>query len=117
MLSYFFSGEVKLRNPDWRNGQALSDVFRFSAYPVSGQVRTLAHRPQLLLCGSWAVIGFELAFPLAIFQAHLLCAALGVGLAFHLANAMLFGLNRFVWSWLAAYPSIIWLQTRIEQLI
>ena len=33
--------------------------------------------------------------------------------AFHLSNAMLFGLNRFFWIWLCAYPSLIWLQARL----
>jgi hypothetical protein len=38
---------------------------------------------------------------------------LALAAAFHLANACLFGLNRFFWVWLAAYPSLIWLQHRI----
>jgi hypothetical protein len=25
----------------------------------------------------------------------------------------LFGLNRFVWVWIAAYPSLFWLQDRL----
>ena len=32
---------------------------------------------------------------------------------FHLANACLFGLNRFFWTWLAVYPAIVWLQDRV----
>ena len=32
---------------------------------------------------------------------------------FHFANACLFGLNRFFWIWLAAYPSLLWLQQRV----
>ena len=35
VLSYFIAGWVKIVNPQWRNGHALQDVFRFSAYPVS----------------------------------------------------------------------------------
>jgi len=35
---------------------------------------------------------------------------------FHLGNACIFGLNRFFWVWLAAYPSILWLQGRILDL-
>jgi hypothetical protein len=42
-------------------------------------------------------------------------AALALTAAFHLANACLFGLNRFLWVWLAAYPSLIWLQARVDQ--
>jgi hypothetical protein len=32
---------------------------------------------------------------------------------FHFVNACLFGLNRFFWIWLAAYPSLLWLQQRV----
>jgi hypothetical protein len=42
-----------------------------------------------------------------------LWAALGIAVLFHLANACLFGLNRFVWVWIAAYPAILWLQSRL----
>ena len=110
VLSYFISGQVKIANPDWRSGQALRDVFRFSAYPVSEELRTLAHRPRLLWGAGWAVMLFEVAFPLALLDVRLSVAALGLAAAFHVANACLFGLNRFVWVWIASYPAILWLQ-------
>lgn len=113
ILSYVISGWVKLVNPDWRKGQALCDVFAFSAYPVSEGLRRLADRRALLRGGSWLVIGFEVAFPLALLTQPTLFAALFIGAGFHLANACLFGLNRFFWIWLAAYPSLIWLQDRL----
>ena len=112
-LSYFISGWVKLVNADWRTGTALSDVFAFSAYPVAENMRVLAHSPRLLLTASWAVIAFEVAFPLALFTPLSLIAALAIAATFHLANACLFGLNRFFWIWLAAYPSLIWFQARV----
>ena len=113
VLPYFISGRVKQGNPDWRRGVALRDVFAFSAYPVSEGLRGYARRPRLMLAMSWAVILFELAFPASLLHPDLLIAALVAALAFHLANACLFGLNRFVWAWLAAYPSLIWLQDRV----
>lgn len=116
-LSYFISGRVKIVNPDWRNGQALQDVFAFSAYPVSDALRALAHHHRLLLAASWAVIVLELLFPFALLHPTALNAALVLTAVFHVANACLFGLNRFVWAWLAAYPSLIWLQTRVDQLV
>ncbi len=115
MMSYFFSGQVKIVNPEWRSGRALRDVFSFSAYPVSQSLRRLADRPRWLWCGSWAVMLFEVLFPLSLLNATLLIFALGVAAAFHLANACLFGLNRFVWFWIASYPSILWLQARLVQ--
>ncbi len=114
VLSYFVSGWVKIVNPEWRSGRALQDVFDFSAYPVSESLRSWANRPRLLCLMSWAVMLFELLFPLALLTHGTLIVALVIAAAFHLANACLFGLNRFFWVWLAAYPSILWLQDRIS---
>ena len=109
-LSYFISGWVKLLNPEWRSGRALRDVFQFSAYPVSENLRAFSNRPTLCWTMSWAVILFELLLPLSLLHQNLLIAALGIAALFHLANACLFGLNRFFWIWLAAYPSLLWFQ-------
>ncbi len=113
VLSYFISGWVKVVNPEWRNGRALRDVFEFSAYPVSESLRRWAQRPQWLLYMSWTVMLLELLFPLSLLTASSLYVALVIAASFHLANACLFGLNRFFWIWIAAYPSLLWLQQRI----
>ena len=112
VLSYFISGQVKIANPEWRSGQALTEVFRFSAYPVSEDLRGLSDRPRLLWAAGWAVMLFELAFPLALLDHHVLAASLVLAAGFHVANACLFGLNRFVWVWISSYPAILWLQDR-----
>jgi len=113
LLSYFISGWVKIINPDWRSGQALKHVFSFSAYPASERLRSLAHYPKLLYIASWAVIIFELLFPLTLLTQTTLVIGLSVAALFHFTNACLFGLNRFFWIWIAAYPAVIWLQHRL----
>ena len=52
ILSYFVSGQIKILNPDWRFGQALADVFAFSAYPVSENLRALAKHPNIMFSAS-----------------------------------------------------------------
>lgn len=113
ILSYFQSGWVKVVNPEWRSGRALQQVFALSAYAVSENVRLWAGRPQVLLAMSWSVMVFELLFPLALFNQTLLIVALSIAALFHLANACLFGLNRFFWIWPAAFPVIMWFQSRL----
>ncbi len=115
ILSYFISGWVKIINPDWRNGRALNDVFRFSAYPASESMRNWANYPRILFAMSWAAILFEIVFPVTLFHRITLYIALFIAAGFHFSNACFFGLNRFFWIWLAAYPSLIWLQGRIFQ--
>ncbi|NOX96429.1 MAG: HTTM domain-containing protein [Alphaproteobacteria bacterium] len=113
VLSYFIAGWVKIINPEWRNGRALQDVFRFSAYPVSEALRKWADWPRLLCLMSWGVMLFELLFPLTLLTQTTLVIGLIIAATFHFTNACLFGLNRFFWIWLAAYPAILWLQQRI----
>lgn len=113
VLSYVVSGAVKLRNPAWRRGQALCDVFEMSIYPVSEDLRALARHPRLMGAGSWAVMVFEVGFPLALLSLWSTALALAAAASFHLANAVFFGLNRFVWAWVAAFPSLLWAQVRI----
>ena len=110
VLSYTMAGWVKLANPDWRNGQALMDVFAFSVYPVSEELRAWADAPRTLLALSWVLIAFEVLFPLALVDSTALVAALGAALVFHIVNACVFGLNRFVWIWVAGYPCLLWFQ-------
>ncbi len=113
VLSYFIAGWVKIVNPQWRSGQALADVFAFSAYPVSESLRGWVQRPALLCVMGWMVMLFELLFPFTLLTQPTLILGLVIAAAFHFANACLFGLNRFLWIWLAAYPSILWLQGRL----
>ncbi len=113
VLSYFISGWVKIVNPEWRSGRALCDVFQFSAYPVSESLRAWHQSPKLLSIASWWVMLFELLFPFSLISSYTLTIALIITASFHFANACFFGLNRFFWIWLSAYPSIIWFQGRI----
>lgn len=112
-FSYFQSGYIKIINADWRSGQALADVFAITAYPVSEHARRWAKSPQLMFVMSWSVMVFELLFPLSLLNQYALITALAIAATFHLANACLFGLNRFFWIWPAAYPIILWFQSRL----
>ncbi len=112
VFSYFFSGWVKIVNPEWRSGRALCDVFQFSVYPASESLRQWSKSPRVLFVMAWGVMIFELIFPLLLLSRVSLIIALIIAAAFHFANACLFGLNRFFWIWIAAYPSILWFQSR-----
>jgi hypothetical protein len=116
VFSYFKSGWSKVIHRDWRTGQALVDVFEFSVYPASEATRRWASRPRLLCAAGWAVILLELLFPLALLSPAALTIFLVLAMSFHVANFVLFGFNRFVWVWAAAYPSLIWLEARLDLL-
>ncbi len=113
VLSYVVSGWIKVKNAQWRSGQALAEVFSHSIYPRSRRVQNLHKRPKLVFWGAWSVMLLELIFPLTLFWHGALFVALALAFCFHMANAILFGLNRFVWAWVSAYPALIWFQSRL----
>lgn len=114
IMSYFIAGLVKIINPDWRSGQALKDIFHFSAYPMSEEMRSLKDKSNWHLALSWFIIAAELLFPCIFINQIFLCIFLIIAFSFHVANTVIFGFNRFLWIWLAAYPSVIWLFARVH---
>lgn len=105
-LSYFVAGVVKLRGRRWRDGTALFEFVRCTRYqaPAAAQ-RWLARRP-VAVAASWAVMLFDTGFPLALLHPTACHVVLALALLFHLANVWLFGLNRFLFAWAAAWPAV-----------
>lgn len=107
VLSYVIAGIVKLRVRGWRDGTALAQLLTAPQYRVAPGVRRVLHRRGVALGASWAVITFECGFPAALAAPELAIALLAIAGTFHLGNAVVLGLNRFVWAWLAAYPALL----------
>ena len=110
VLSYFIAGVAKLRNENWRRGLAIRNLMRSNAaYTVFAPARRLANSGTLCLAASWAIILFEVAFPAVLllpWEGKL--AMLSAGLLFHITNAVVLGLNRFIWAWGATYPALLY---------
>jgi hypothetical protein len=105
-LSYFKAGWIKLRNSNWRHGRALPAFLRSNIYERSPRLEGLAAHRNFSVAASWTIILFEVSFPVAVLNSHLTLVYMAAGLAFHAGNAYVFGLNRFFFAWLAAYPAI-----------
>lgn len=109
VLSYALAGVVKLRNPSWRSGEAVRQLLASDGpyviwAPARGVVKHAA------VCGAlaWAVMVFEVLFPLVlVVPAEVRWMWLAAGFVFHLGNALVLGLNRFVWAWVATYPALL----------
>jgi len=111
-LAYVTAGVVKLRNPAWRDGSLLRGVLGTEFYGHAALARLL-QRPAAARAAIWAVIAFELSFPLVFFcPPPLVLAWLAAGLLFHGTLAVAMGLNAFVWAFAAAYPAIYWCAVR-----
>jgi len=111
LASYFIAGLVKVKERDWRNGRALQEFLASASNGAPSWVGMLASKRVICALGGWLVMGFELGLPFLLLSAGranvLFWAILGAAFVFHVANALVFGLNRFVWAWLAGYPGLV----------
>ena len=108
LSSYFVSGWVKLKRPEWRNGQALP-VFLNSGLYGPLKKDSVFRRPVVALVCSWAFILWEGLFVCVLLFPNGTPLFVGVALLFHFLVFWFFGLNRFFWAWAANLGSIFFL--------
>lgn len=111
LLSYLRAGWVKVRERDWWTGDALA---AFLAVPAYAAPHWMPRRRSLLQPLSLAVMCFELSAPAALLSVRAAYAYTAAALAFHVATAVLFGLNRFVLAWSAALPAVWFAAHRVH---
>ena len=116
-LSYFVAGWVKLKNPEWRSGIAMPVFLKTPRYDSPPElIRSLFANPLRAKVISRLIMMLECSFPLAWWSPNLCLPLLSLALIFHVLNFWIFGLNRFVFAWLAAYPALyFWSQQHLLQ--
>ena len=112
LYSYFKAGLVKFLEADWRNGLALPIFLSRSLYSNTRAVgRWLSAKPGLGLVLCWITILFELSAAILWFEPRftvLYCVIAGL---FHFFIFLSFGLNRFFWAWMTAWPAVVYTLT------
>lgn len=106
LISYVKPGLDKIKNPQWRSGEALQFFLkntRFEKLPFSLSISSAKAVSRLIMV-------FELSFVFIFLSFNFAILWLSLAFCFHLLNAYLFGINRFTWFWLASYPAILALQ-------
>jgi len=117
-ISYFVSGFSKWLSPIWRMGIALPGVMGTFTYGHALGVRAISGKPWLVLAICWTIFTTETAFPLSlVLSPRIFLIILSCFFVFHLINAFFMGLNAFVWSFSATYPSVIILNYYIHELV
>ncbi len=115
-LAYFTAGAVKAIAPGWRSGRAMAIVLSSENYGEPRLGHWLSRQPRLGRWLGWLVITFELAFPLLVITGpRFALAAIAMALALHLGIAIVMGLNGFVWSFAATYPSVYWMASSLHR--
>ena len=114
--SYFIAGIVKAKNHEWREGFALPIFFKTPRYdsPPEWAKRFFDH-PVRAQWASNLIIIFECTFPIAWLNPQLCIAYLVAAFLFHVLNFWIFGLNRFVFAWLAGYPALYYMSTLLTR--
>jgi hypothetical protein len=105
ILSYFVAGVAKLVSHQWRSGVAIHWILWTRTYGLGVNVPLLNGTLGVVAC--WSVILFEVTFPFSLLHSDVALIWLGIGVCFHIGNAVLMGLNGFLFAFLAAYPSFL----------
>lgn len=105
--SYVIAGLVKLRAPAWRDGSALSIFVAGSVHGAPAGAAVFA-RPGIARAVSWTMIALECLFPLALLDPWICAGFIALAVPFHVVNAYVFGLDRFVFAWVATYPALLY---------
>jgi hypothetical protein len=113
-LSYFISGFGKLKKKNWFSGEALRSLSKSRNYSIPALAREQMNRPNIARAASLSLIAFEISFPLALINQDFCRAYLAVAVIFHLMMFYVFGLNRFLWAWLSAYPALYCFSVRAQ---
>lgn len=115
-LSYFVAGIAKIFSPVWRSGEAVRRILGTRTYGTSTTANLVRGRDTLCVVLSWLLILFECAFPLALIFGKTGFAVFAVlGILFHISNAVIMGLNTFVWAFVATYPAILFCAVSVRQ--
>ena len=117
-LAYFAGGVFKLISSSWRSGEALWAIVNMNAWKHAAAGRWLRQRPQWSAFLSWGTMLWEVTFPLAL-VAHPWAMAvwLIIGAAFHIGCAIFMGLNSYLWSFVAAYPAVAFLNSSLRDIV
>jgi hypothetical protein len=107
-ISYFVSGFSKWLSPIWRSGVALPGVMGTYTYGHDLGASAIVGRPWLAMLICWTIFTTETMFPLSLgFPPNIFYIVLAFFSFFHIVNAFFMGLNAFVWSFIATYPSVV----------
>lgn len=109
MFSYFKAGLSKMKSNDWLNGLAISQFAKRSLYIDSHKFGDwLNQNPAVAKILSISTIAFEVGIILLLFFPKFVGLYFLLALFFHISVFRIFGLNRFFWAWLCAWPSVFY---------
>lgn len=118
VLAYGIAGSLKLIDPAWTRGDVLPKILGAEGMDRTALADRLWRHPSLGRSFCWMLMAWECSgLVVLVAPAWALGAWLGVALVFHLGCAVVMGLNRLFWSFLATYPAIIFVNGLVRSWI
>ncbi|HWW62565.1 MAG TPA: hypothetical protein VN181_14425 [Thermoanaerobaculia bacterium] len=112
-VAYFTAGAAKAMGHHWRDGSGLTGIFTTDAFGNRHLGALLRRSNVTARALSWSVIALECAFPLVLVApVPAVWMLLAAAAAFHLATALIMGLNTFVFAYFALYPAVLYCLAR-----
>lgn len=106
-LSYGVSGWVKLVGDKWRTGEALPGVMRTRTYGSESAYRLTQKHPRTAKYVQHGVLALECLFPLVYAaRGRLTRPVLAAAGSFHVTNAFVMGLGRFMTAFTSMHPMV-----------
>lgn len=106
-LAYMTAGIAKATARGWWDGTFLTGITGMRMYGHSRLAASLSRRPAFARALAATTILWEVGFPtVLILPPTAAFAYLAVGVAFHVGNAVVMGLNTFFPAFLATYPAL-----------
>lgn len=106
-MSYAASGWVKVTGTKWRDGSALPGVLRTRTYGWERAYRLTRRHPRVSRVAQHGVLAMECLFPVVYLAGGRLTRVMvGSAASFHVANAFVMGLGRFMTAFPAMHPMI-----------
>ena len=110
VLSYFFTGILKITIPEWNNGRILSNLFLSRARGKNQLLSNFLRQNRFFeIVLVYGIISFECLFPVAfILGGEFIFLFISLGFLFHVGVAFIMGYNDFLYTFPCAYPAIIY---------
>jgi hypothetical protein len=107
-LAYAAAGFAKATSSQWRSGVAFSVIAQTRMYGQPLVARLVREHRFIGRAAAWTVVAWEsLCFVTLAAPRPVVIAMLALGLGFHVGCAVVMGLNRFVWAFVASYPALL----------
>jgi hypothetical protein len=107
-LAYAVAGFAKATSSHWRSGAAFLIIAQTRMYGQPFVARLVRAHPIVGRAAGWTVVAWEsLSIVILTAPRSVVIAMLLLGLSFHIGCAIVMGLNRFIWAFVASYPALL----------